>query len=582
MKTKFLQFVRKYWYWCVLSSILVIAETVVDLVQPDLMASVIDDGVLKGNMPVIWSLGIRMIIWVIFGGITGILAGICGNIACQRIGEDMRNVMFSRIIHLSFEQTDEFSTGSLVNRLSVDVTQVCEAVKVAFRGVARYLFMLLGGIFMLYRVSPKFALVGLCGLPFLVFFVIFFLSKSTPLFGKVQKDLDGISNIMQEDISGARVIKAYGKEDYEAGRFDKANEAMFGSNLKVQGLLAFLAPCMNIVLNLCVAAVIYIGGIEVRTDGAITPGGIMAAITYFALILTGASVLGNLSQTFIRARACWKRVREVLNAAPTVNDGAGVTLLPESAEAGASVEFKNVSFSYPGTDFNVLEDISFKVNAGETFAVIGATGCGKTSLVNLIPRFYDVTSGDVLVDGINVKEYKLGDLRDDISVVLQGSEIFSRSIAENIAFGKNDATEAEIAEAAGISQAESFIGDMEHGYDSPVTESGHSLSGGQKQRLAIARALVKKSRVLILDDATSALDFKTEAEFYKALSQARPGLTRIIIAQRIASIKDADTIAVLDGGRIASIGTHEELLASSDIYKEIYNSQLKGGELLED
>lgn len=571
----FLKYVRKYWHLCLLTSVMVILETVVDLWQPHLMAGIVDDGVLGRNMPLIISLGIRMIIIVIGGGVTGILGSIFGNMAGQGVGYDIRRDLFNRTMHLSFDQTDTFSTGSLINRLSDDVTRVQDSVKVAFRGIARYAFMLLGGIYMLYRQSPPFALIAICALPFLVFFIVFFLKRSTKMFVTVQKKLDGITGIMQEDVQGARVIRTYVTEDRESERFEKANTSMFDSSLKVQRLLAFLTPCMNIVLNLCVVAIILIGGIDSQNAGNISPGHVMAGITYFAIILTGASVLGNLSQTFIRAKASWGRIREVLLCEPTITDG---TLSEEdSRQASDSLEFRNVSFTYPGTTVKALDDISFSVKPGQTLGIIGPTGCGKTTLANLIPRFYDPEEGQVLIGGIDVKDYQLGSLRDKVSYVLQSSELFSRSIRENISWGDPDADIKMIEEAAQTAQAADFIKGSEDGYDTLVTEGGHSVSGGQKQRIAIARALLKDAGILVMDDSTSALDLKTEADLYKALNEQHPDLTRVIIAQRIASIMHADLIAVMDNGRIIGLGTHEELLKGCELYREIYDSQLKGG-----
>ena len=447
-------------------------------------------------------------------------------------------------------------------------------VMMAVRGFVRNSVMFIGGIFMLYRQSPKFALVAACGLPFVVFFVTFFLKKASPLFAIVQKKLDGINNVMQETVAGARVVKAYVKEDYELSRFDDANDALCTENLRVQTLLAFMSPCMNIVLNLCVVAVILVGSYTVKTGGTITPGNTMAAITYLAQILHGITFMANIFQTFSRAKASADRINEVLNSPDIITDGKGVA---EETIKG-SIEFKNVSFAYPESDGQcVLENISFKVNPGETLAIIGATGSGKSSLVHLIPRFYDTTNGEVLVDGVNVKDYELKDLREKIAIVLQKAELYSRSIEENIKWSKNDATPWEIKKAAEIAQADSFICDKTYGYYTQVTEGGHSLSGGQKQRISISRAILKEHEILIFDDSTSALDLKTEASFYHALQKGHPNVTKIIIAQRIASIKGADRIAVLDNGGISAIGTHEELMQSSEIYRDIYKSQLKEG-----
>lgn len=569
-----LKYLKKYWFFCLLAPLFMVGEVFADLLQPDMMADIVDNGVLGGNVDLIIRVGIRMIITVLLGGLSGVLCGVFANLAAQSFGNDLRKDVFSRIMDLSFQQTDKISTGSLVTRLTNDVTQVQQMVMMSVRGLVRNSVMFLGGIIMLYRQSPRFAIIAVCGLPFVVFIAVFFLKRTSPLFAVVQKKLDSINHIMQENVAGARVVKAYVKEEYELERFDDANDALCSENLRVQTLLAFMSPCMNIVLNLCVVAVLIVGGYSVKTGSSITPGNTMAAITYLSQILHGVTFMANIFQTFSRARASADRINEVLDA-PQVLLGGEYT---RSSEEKGTVEFQNVSFSYPGSSGqNVLENISFRVEAGQTFAIIGATGSGKTSIANLIPRFYDVVQGQVLVDGVDVKNHDLTMLRDKIAIVMQKAEMYSRSIAENIRWSKEDASPLQIKKAAEIAQADDFICGKSEGYYTPVTEGGHSLSGGQKQRISIARAILKESEILIFDDATSALDLRTEADLYAALQRECPHITKIIIAQRIASIRNADQIMVLDGGAVSAIGTHEQLLQISDIYRDIYHSQLKEG-----
>ena len=569
-----LKYLKKYWFFCLLAPLFMVGEVAMDLIQPDMMADIVDKGVLQGDFSLIVNVGIRMILTVIIGGVFGILCGVFANLAAQSFGNDLRKDLFEKIMNLSFQQTDKISTGSLVTRLTNDVTQVQMMVMMSIRGFVRNTVMFIGGIFMLYRQSPKFALVAACGLPFVVIAVTFFLKKTSPLFAIVQKKLDGINHIMQETVAGARVVKAYVKEEYELSRFDGANDELCTENLRVQSLLAFMGPCMNIVLNLCVVAVILIGGYTVKVGGSITPGNTMAAMTYLAQILHGITFMANIFQTFSRAKASADRINEVLCSPDVITDG----LEKEKTEKKGSIEFRNVSFSYPGSeDHPVLENISFQVQPGETLAIIGSTGSGKSSLVHLIPRFYDVTAGEVLVDGINVKDYRLKSLRDKIAIVLQKAELYSRSIEENIRWSKKNADPWEIKKAAEIAHADDFICSKSYGYYTPVTEGGHYLSGGQKQRISIARAILKEHEILILDDSTSALDLKTEASLYQALGEEHPGVTKIIIAQRISSIRRADRILVLDNGKVSAIGTHTELMERSEIYRDIYNSQLKKG-----
>ena len=569
-----LKYLKKYWIFCLLAPLFMVGEVAMDLIQPDMMADIVDNGVLKSDLSLIITVGIRMILTVIIGGLCGILCGVFANLAGQGFGNDLRKDLFHRIMHLSFQQTDKISTGSLVTRLTNDVTQVQHMVMMTVRGFVRNTVMFFGGILMLYRQSPKFALVAACGLPFVVIAVTFFLRKTAPLFAVVQRKLDGINHIMQETVAGARVVKAYVKEDYELGRFDGANEELCTENLRVQTLLAFMSPCMNIVLNLSVVAVIMIGGYTVKVGGTITPGNTMAAITYLAQILHGITFMANIFQIFSRAKASADRINEVLQSPDVITDGHS----PAMPREAGSIEFKNVSFAYPGSDGHcVLEDISFRVEPGETLAIIGATGSGKSSLVHLIPRFYDVTAGQVLVDGVNVKDYSLKALRDKIAIVLQKAELYSRSIGENIRWSKKDADPWEIKKAAEIAHADGFICEKSYGYYTPVTEGGHSLSGGQKQRISIARAILKEHEILIFDDSTSALDLKTEASLYQSLREECPHVTKIIIAQRISSIRNADRIMVLDNGGVSAIGTHGELMKQSEIYRDIYNSQMKEG-----
>ena len=568
-----LKYVKKYRVFCVLAPLFMVGEVAMDLLQPDLMATIVDDGVLKNDISLIVSVGVKMILFVLLGGLSGVVCGVFANIAAQGFGNDLRKDLFSGIMGLSFQQTDKISTGSLVTRLTNDVTQVQNMVGMLVRMLVRNVMMFAGGIFMLYRQSPKFAVVAACGAPFVITAVSFFLKKASPLFKVVQQKLDGINNVMQEDVAGARVVKAFVMEDREMRRFDEANDDHCRTSLRVQTILAFMGPCMNIVLNLCVVAVILVGGNEVRTGGDVTPGSVMASITYLTQILMGFGFLANIFQTFTRAKASADRINEVLKSETAIADGPN----SEAETAAGTVEFRNVSFGYPGAGENVLQDVSFTLSPGETLGVVGATGCGKSTLVHLIPRFYDATAGTVLVDGKDVRDYPLETLRNKISIVMQTAELYSRSIEENIRWGKADASDEETKAAAEAAQADGFICDAPFGYHTPVTESGHSLSGGQKQRISIARALLKPHEILIFDDATSALDLKTEAALYRVLSTREKDVTKIVIAQRIASVKDADRILVLDNGAVSALGTHTELMETSAVYREIYNSQLKEG-----
>lgn len=567
-----LRYLKKYWLYCLLAPLFMLGEITMDMWQPAMMATIVDEGVLGGELSVIWHEGIRMLLLVAFGGTCGVLCGVFANVAAQRFGNDVRKDLFAHIMDFSFQQTDQFTTGSLVTRITNDVTQVEQMVMMSVRSVVRCVLMFFGGIYMLYLQSPRFALVATCGLPVIAIFVIFFLRTVSPLFTVIQQRLDQINCTVQENLAGARVVKAYVKEERALEQFSKANDRLCSANLQAQTKLAFLNPCVNMVLNLCTVGVLYVGGGTVQTGGGITPGQVMAAITYLSLILMRVIFMANIFQTFTRAAASWKRIQEVLDTQSILQSGT----VPSRSERRGKIEFRHVSFAYPDApDRLVLRDVSFRAEPGQTVAIIGSTGSGKSSLIQLIPRFYDPAEGQILVDGLDVKEFPLEELRAKIGLVQQQAELFSRSIQENIAWGTEGADKERIRRAARIAQAEDFILRTPDGYDTKVTESGHSLSGGQKQRLCIARAVLKQPEILIMDDASSALDLKTEAALHESLDKALAGTTKIIVAQRVASVKNADMILVLEDGQLSAYGTHQELLHTSPIYQEICRSQLR-------
>lgn len=575
-----LKYLKKYWFFALLAPVFMIGEVSMDLLQPEFMSRIIDDGVLGlnnggvGNLNTVITIGLKMIGFVALGGICGIMSGVFANLCAQQFGNDVRKAVFKRIMEFSFEQTDKFSTGSLITRVTNDITQLQNFVMQCLRGFVRTSMLFIGGIACMVSLNMEFGIIIACALPFVAVCVVYFIAKANPKFTVLQKKLDKVNNVMQENVSGARVVKAYVKEDYETERFEKANNELVSTQLDVLLLLSYMTPIMNIILNLSVVAVIKVGGIQVSA-GSATPGNVMAAITYCSQVLNAVMRMTMIFQTASRGIASKKRVMEIINCDPAIKSG---TYNKETAVKG-KVEFKNVSFAYPGMDNeNVIENFNLVINPGETIGILGATGCGKSSLVNLIPRFYDVTKGEVLIDDVNVKDYDLQVLRDKVSIALQKPEIFSTTIAENIAWGDDSADIEKIRQAADIAQATEFIDNRTDGMDTQVSQGGHSLSGGQKQRVAISRAVLKNSEILIFDDATSALDLKTEADLYSELSVKKYDVTRIIIAQRIASVKNADRIVVMDNGRLADVGSHSELIKTSEIYKDIYESQLKGNE----
>lgn len=573
--SKVLGYLKKYWYFAVLSPLFMILEVSMDLVQPSLMSQIVDDGITQGNISLIVELGIQMLIFTVIGCCGGVLSGVFGNLAAQNFSNDLRKDAFSKVMKMSFQQTDKFTIGSLVTRLTNDITACQDFVGMALRMMVRTLMQFVGGIVMVLSINATFGYILLFTLPIQIVVIILVLRKGAPLFSVVQGKLDRVNSVVQENVSGARVVKAYTREDYEYARFCRANDDLVSTNLRVQKLMALLVPILSILMNASVIAVIYIGGEPVRNAAADAQvGSIMAAITYITQILMSMMMIGMMFQQVTRAAASAARIREVLEADPVIADGDFTGSAPENG----TVEFRNVSFRYPGVQSgNVLNDVNFRVNRGETVAILGATGCGKTSLVSLIPRFYDATDGDVFVDGVNVRDYKLDDLRHKIGFVLQKSELFSETIEQNIRWGDSEATDEEVKRAAEIAQADEFISGFTDGYKDMITEKGSSLSGGQKQRMSIARAIVKNPEILIFDDSMSALDLATDAKLQKTLREQLKGTTVIMIAQRVASVMRADKIAVIDNGTIVAFDNHENLLKNCDVYRDIYNSQMREG-----
>lgn len=570
------KYIKQYLLFAILAALFMIGEVLMDLLQPGIMSRIVDDGVLGlnhggyGNLTIIWTLGAQMIGLVLFGGLCGSMNNVFVHISGQNIGNEIRKDCFRKIMTFSFPQLDRFGTGSLVTRVTNDITQVQNFVSQFVRGMIRTSLLMFGSIYFMFRLNRDFGIIVVCAFPFIVGCLAFCLWKANPLFSRLQAQLDILNDIMQEDVSGIRIIKACVREIYEKLRFGKANDELVKTQLRILIIFAFMNPVINSLMYIVVAVILLVGSVEV-TSGAATPGVIMAAITYTTQLLNGVLMLVMIFQNISRGLASWKRVREILDSESDLKDGT----FAGNTEQYGKIEFRDVSFSYPGSKQSVLEHINLTIHRGETVAVMGATGCGKTSLVSLIPRFYDVTSGAVLVDGVDVREYRQKDLRQKIASTLQKSELFSTTIEQNIAWGAPEASSEKIKSAAVTAQADDFISSTPEGYQTMVAERGMSLSGGQKQRLSIARAVVKEAEILIFDDSSSALDLKTEANLYDALQQSHPGTTKIIVAQRIASVRRADRIVVLDKGRIAASGTHEELLSSCSIYQAIYYSQIK-------
>lgn len=577
MKVKLSKYLKPYALFAVLTPLSMVGEVLGDLLQPKLMSKIVDDGVLGQDINLIIRTGLLMLLVLIGGGACGIAASAFGGIASQSFSRDLRVDVFKRVMGLSFEQTDKFTTGSLVTRLTADITAIQQMVDFMLRMLVRDSLLFFGGIIMMLTLNVRFGIIILCALPVEIIMMIIILKKANPYYSIVAKRLDSVNSVVQENVTGARVVKAYVREDTEEKRFDDANISLMESNLRVQTLMAILQPLLMIILNLSVIAVIVIGGWQVQAQ-AMKVGEVMAAITYLTQVLQGVMMMSMMFQTLAKASASANRLREVLETDPVIKSGS-VSL---SDKTGGTVSFKNVSFSYPETKGRpVISDLTLDIKSGESVAILGATGSGKSSLVNLIPRFYDCTAGEVLVDGVNVKDCKLDELRKKVGIVLQKSELFSGTVEDNIKWGDKNAAHEEVISAAQAAQADEFIQKIPAGYEGMIAEKGASLSGGQKQRLSISRAVLKKPEILILDDSTSALDLGTEAKLRAEIDRKMNGTTLIIIAQRIQSVKSCDRIAVLDHGKLCACDTHENLLKTCEVYQDIYASQVKtsGGEV---
>lgn len=575
-KIKLMSYLKPYWIFCLLSPLLMAGEVIIDLYQPKLMSVIVDESIsgkpFEEIMPkVIW-IGVIMLVMVAVGGLCGALSAYTAGVASERFGDDLRRDGFNKVMSLSLQQTDKFTTGSLVTRLTNDIVALRDLVMTVLRMLIRAPMFLIGGLVMCLSLDVKFGYVMLASIPLQLIVVVIMVKYSHPIFSKVQKKLDNVNSVVQENISGARVVKAYTNEALEIDRFDKANTDYRNTNLSVLRLFALVMPVLMIIMNLAVIAIIYVGGLQAKAQ-AINVGDVMAAAQYITRVLFAIMMVSHIFQQASKAQASAARVREVLESDPVILDGD----VKEGSEKG-TVRFENVSFAYPeSSGVEVLSNISFDIKRGETVAIIGSTGCGKTSLVNLIPRFYDATGGDVYIDGVNVKEWDLEALRRKISFVLQKSELFSGTVRDNITIGTEDATDEEVLRAAEIAQADTFVSKMPNKYYTHVAEKGTSLSGGQKQRIAIARGVIRHPEIIIFDDSTSALDLSTEAKVQQGLREELHGSTVIMIAQRIASVMNADRIAVIEDGSLVAFDSHDNLMKSCDTYKDIYASQMKGG-----
>ncbi|WP_194542158.1 ABC transporter ATP-binding protein [Paenibacillus sp. JZ16] len=567
---KLFRYLRPHWAAALLAPLLMLLEVAMDLLQPILMASIIDQGVMQNDTAHILHTGLIMLGAAAIGLLGGLGCTIYSSIASQRFGADLRRDLFLKVQTLSFRNLDDVSTGSLITRLTSDIVQIQTMVQMLLRIFVRSPLLAIGSMIMAVIISPKLAIILAIAVP-LLFVVMFFLIRATlPLFATVQKKLDKVNTVLKENFAGIRVSKAFVRAGYEKDRFHQANTDFTQVSVKTQRIVALNMPILTMILNISIVIVLWLGG-KNAIDGSFEVGSLVAFINYVTQVLFSVSSVAMMLVRISTAKVSADRIQEVMH---TESEIANADHPAVNAYKQGEIEFDQVTFSYkPGIQKPVLHHVSFKVRPGQTVAIMGATGSGKTSLVSLLPRLYDVTSGRIFIDGTDVRQFDLSALRERIGIVLQESILFTGTIRDNIRYGKADASDEEVIAAAKAAQAHEFISSMPEGYDTMLGQRGVNLSGGQKQRISIARALLLRPAILILDDSTSAIDMGTESRLQKELARLMKGRTCLMIAQRISSVIDADRILVLDDGELVAEGTHSELLASCELYQDIYQSQ---------
>lgn len=573
MDKKLLRSVREYKKQSFLTPVLVAAEVFVEVLIPLLMAKIIDVGIMNGDMAYIIKLGALLVLLAVTALFFGAKAGQLAAVASSGYAKNLRHDIFYKIQDFSFGNIDHFSTPGLVTRLTTDITNVQMAYMFTIRLLARAPIMIVMSLIMTVTISPAIAFMMLITIPVLGGLLIFIAKKAHPHFIKVFDEYDELNNVVQENVNAARVVKAYVREDHEVEKFGKISGVVFRLFTKAEKIVAWNSPTMQFTMYIVVLAMVLIGG-ESIISGDMLTGELTSVIVYALQILTSLMMVSFVFVMIMIAEASTERINEVLDEVPEMEDKADAV----TEVTNGDIEFEHVNFSYAGEGGNLsLKDVNLHIKSGQIVGIIGGTGSAKSTLVQLIPRLYDVTSGTVKVGGTDVRDYNLKALRDQVSVVLQKNVLFTGSIYENIRWGDETASDAEVERVCKLAQADGFIREFPNQYETMIVEGGNNVSGGQKQRLCIARALLKKPKILILDDSTSAVDTKTDALIRQAFREEIPDTTRIIIAQRVSSVEDADVIIVMDKGEISGIGTSEELLKTNAIYREVYESQMKGG-----
>ncbi|HHW08393.1 MAG TPA: ABC transporter ATP-binding protein [Firmicutes bacterium] len=564
-------YLKPYWKAAVAAPLLMMLEVVMDLMQPTLMAGIIDRGVMNGDTALIAKLGLLMVLVALVGAVGGIGCTYFASIAGVSFATDLRRDLFRKVQSFSFANIDEFQPASLITRLTNDVTQVQQLVLAMLRILVRSPLLFIGGVIMAVAINARLAMVIVAVLPFLATAIVLVLRRGFPLFVAVQQKLDRVNQVMQENLAGVRVIKAFIRAKYEINKFAVANTALMQTAMKAGRTMGAIHPIMILTLNCTIIAVLWFGGIRVNI-GDMQVGQVMAFTNYINQIFFGLMQVAFFFMSISRAKVSADRINEVLDAEIDIKDGPQPITKPIKT---GRLAFEDVSFNYPGAGgSDVLKNVSFTVEPGEKLAILGSTGAGKSTLVHLIPRFYDVTGGRITIDGIDIRDYSLDTLRSAVGIVLQDSILFTGTVKENLSWGDSRATEEQIIAATKAAQAHDFISSFPDSYNTVIGQRGVNLSGGQKQRVAIARTLLKKPKILILDDSTSSVDMGTEARLQKALKEYMAETTCLIIAQRISTVLDADRILVLENGRVVGLGTHQELMKTCPVYLDIYRSQL--------
>ena len=572
------KYIKKYGFLFSIAIVFLMIEAICDLLLPTILASIIDNGVANNDLEYVLNMGGMMLLVTGIGALGAIIRNIISSNLSQKLGAELRSDLYRKIQSLRLEEMNQFEASSLVTRLTNDVNQVQMFVNGLMRIMVKAPLVCLGSIFMAVRLNASISWVLLLVIPIVALIIVLNVKISLPFFMRVQKATDRLNGVVREFLSGIRVIRAFNRGRFEQSRFDEKNEQLSGTSMKAMRIMSIFSPGISLTVNFGIVLVLLAGGWNIN-DGQMQVGEVVAYVNYMTQILNALVALQVLIVSFTKAMASAKRVNEVLSLTPTVLDKESFSLQKTGGEDAPAVVFDHVSFTYPGAKEEALTGLTFTVKKGQTVGVIGGTGSGKSSLVNLLPRFYDVTKGAVLIDGVDVRDYPQRELRSKIGMVPQKAVLFSGSIRDNMKWGKEDATDEEINEALLIAQAKEFVDAKEGCLDYMLNQGGKNLSGGQRQRLTIARALVRKPEILILDDSASALDFATDAALRRALNERTKGMTVFMVSQRTATIQNADVILVLEDGEIVGIGTHKELQETCEVYKEICQSQVSAEEV---